>query len=426
MYFGSRDMPVRLLRQEMAKEQPLLPGSWWVVGCSFRYLAIFLLSILFSIAFYCNREGRLFQRRLESFSSVQIHGVLASNCNLFAGTWVYDNKSLPLYKDSNCSFMFDDLACEKYGRKDLDYQYWRWQPDNCDLPKFGAKALLDKLRDKRLVFVGDSLNRNQWVSLVCLIESSIPSSLMKSRSLKGSLYSFNAKEYNATIDFYWAPLLVESNSDDPSNHHLSDRAVRVESIAKHAKHWADADILIFNSYLWWKVATMKVFQESLENSTAVYKEMESRKCYEMALKTWSKWVLGNVDGNKTRLFWMSMSPPHTLSSNWGRPHDELKCYNETQPITKEELRGSESDPEMMRSTERAVESLHGRGVKIDLLNITGLTEYRKDGHPTVYRKQWRPLTQEQLANPLTYADCTHWCLPGVPDVWNHLLYTYLV
>lgn len=43
-----------------------------------------------------------------------------------------------------------------------------------------------------MVFVGDSLNRNQWVSMVCLLGSVIPSSL-KSMETNGSLMSFKAK-----------------------------------------------------------------------------------------------------------------------------------------------------------------------------------------------------------------------------------------
>jgi len=66
------------------------------------------------------------------------------------------------------------------------------------------------------------------------------------------------KEYNATIEFYWAPLLVESNSDDPVNHRVDERTVRVHAIEKHAKYWTDADILVFNTFLWWRRRAMNV------------------------------------------------------------------------------------------------------------------------------------------------------------------------
>jgi hypothetical protein len=58
--------------------------------------------------------------------------------------------------------------------------------------RFDAIRLLERLRNKRLVFVGDSVNRNQWVSLVCMVEASIPDDRLKTRIFNGSLISFKA------------------------------------------------------------------------------------------------------------------------------------------------------------------------------------------------------------------------------------------
>ena len=65
------------------------------------------------------------------------------------------------------------------------------------------------------------------------------------------VYSLYLQEYNATIEFYWAPFLLESNSDDAIVHRISDRVVRKGSINKHGRHWKNVDIIVFNTYLWW-------------------------------------------------------------------------------------------------------------------------------------------------------------------------------
>uniref|UniRef100_M8C4S1 Trichome birefringence-like C-terminal domain-containing protein n=1 Tax=Aegilops tauschii TaxID=37682 RepID=M8C4S1_AEGTA len=102
---------------------------------------------------------------------------------------------------------------------------------------------------------GGLLNQNQWESTVCLVSSAIPSrdqkSLAKLVGPNGSLNVFTAAEYNATVEFYWAPFLVSSNSDDPQAHSVVDRVIAWLSIAKHTRHWRAAHFLIFNTYIWW-------------------------------------------------------------------------------------------------------------------------------------------------------------------------------
>jgi hypothetical protein len=59
--------------------------------------------------------------------------------------------------------------------------------------------------------------------------------------------------------------------------------------------------------------------------------------------------------------------------------------------------------------------LHG----VNMLNVTQMTAQRKDGHLSVYLSPSRPA-------PRYKQDCSHWCLPGVPDTWNELLYALVM
>ncbi|KAL0347516.1 UNVERIFIED_CONTAM: protein trichome birefringence-like 34 [Sesamum calycinum] len=412
----------------------------WKIGFNSHYAAVgFFLIALVSAALYLTSEnGGILQARdsqqparteeeIRLYNEEGIAGTdSVGRCNLFSGRWVYDNlsSSYPLYKEANCSFMPDEFACEKYGRKDFKYQNWRWQPHDCDLPRFNGTALLEKIRGKKLVFVGDSLNRNQWASMLCLIESSIQQSSPKLVNRDGNMFIFQATDYNATIGFYWSPFLVESNSDDPYRHHVKDRIIRITAIEKHAKHWTDADILVFNSFMWWLEPTMTLLWGSFSSPDAIYKRVEMRlRLYEMALNTWAEWLEININRTKTKLFFMSISPYHYHGESWDVPQN---CYNETEPIMKETYWGIATDRDMMRIVNSTIQKLETRGLRIEFLNVTNLSDYRKDAHPSIYKKLHQPPSQEQLADPKSYSDCVHWCLPGVPDTWNYILYSYII
>uniref|UniRef100_A0A1J3E7L8 Protein trichome birefringence-like 35 n=1 Tax=Noccaea caerulescens TaxID=107243 RepID=A0A1J3E7L8_NOCCA len=339
-------------------------------------------------------------------------------CDVFSGKWVFDNSSYPLHTESECPYMSDQLACQKHGRPDLDYQHWRWQPHACNLKTWNVTEMWEKLRGKRLMFVGDSLNRGQWISMVCLLQSVIPRE-KQSMSPNAPLTIFRAEDYNATVEFLWAPLLVESNSDDPVNHRLDERIIRPDSVLKHASKWQHADILIFNTYLWWRQDPVKIRWSSEEEGSC--EEVKGAEGMEMAMNAWADWVSNNVDPNTKRVFFVTMSPTHQWSREWN-PGSQGNCYGEQKPIEEESYWGSGSDLRTMRMVERVLKRL---GPKVSVVNITQLSEYRKDGHPSVYRKFWEPLNQDRLNNPASYSDCTHWCVPGVPDVWNQLLFHFL-
>lgn len=401
------------------------------------YILPLFVYIVFATVFYSEDFDSLFNKlensnttninkTTENIKNVKLPFSIGDNneeeCDLFSGKWVWDKENRPLYEESECPYIQSQLTCQASGRPEKDYQHWRWQPHGCSLPSFNATLMLETLRGKRMMFVGDSMNRGQFESMVCLVHKLIPQNA-KSFVTNGSLTIFRAKDYNATIEFYWAPFLLESNSDDPVAHRISDRVVRRGSIDKHGKYWKGVDIMVFNTYLWWMPGpNIKILQGSFDDEVKNIVELSMEEAYRVAMKSMLRWTRKNMDPKKTRVFFTSMSPFHHISIDWGA-EPNTNCYNQTTMIEDPTYWGTDSKKSIMKVIR---EVLSKSKVPITFLNITQLSNYRKDAHVSIYKKQWTPLTPEQLANPISYADCVHWCLPGLQDTWNELLFSKLL
>ncbi|KAL6905972.1 hypothetical protein ACP4OV_003573 [Aristida adscensionis] len=346
------------------------------------------------------------------------------SCDLSAGRWVFDNETVPAYREKECSFLTAQVTCLANGRPDDLWQYWRWQPSNCSLPTFDARRFMEAMRGKRMMFVGDSLNRNQWMSLVCLVQSILTKGRKKVVK-RGSLAVFHAKEYRATLEFYWAPFLVESNSDNPNFHSIDERIIRPERIESHAKYWKDVDYLIFNTYIWWmNTADMKVRRPD-SRYWSENDEVPRIEAYGRVFKTWSDWLEENIDPARTTVFFMTISPLHISPDRWGNPNG-IKCVKETLPYMNYSAPlDLYHDMRLPNLVAKVAASM--KRVPVTLIDITRMSDYRKDAHTSLYSiRQGKLLTPKQKAQPEKYADCIHWCLPGVPDVWNQILYTRIL
>jgi hypothetical protein len=53
-------------------------------------------------------------------------------------------------------------------------------------------------------------------------------------------------------------------------------------------------------------------------------------------------------------------------------------------------------------------------VPVTILNVTLMGAFRSDAHIGIW------------SHPSTILDCSHWCLPGVPDAWNELIFSHLL
>ncbi|CAL5393553.1 unnamed protein product [Camellia sinensis] len=345
--------------------------------------------------------------------------VIEDGCNVFEGKWVWDNVSFPVYGES-CPYLVKQVTCRKNGRPDSFYQNWRWQPHACQLPRLNALKLLEVLRDKRLMFVGDSIQRGMFESMVCLVQSVIPEG-KKSLQRIPPRKIFTAEDFNATIEYFWAPFIIESNSDNAINHTVRKRLVRLDSIAKHGKQWEGVDILVFESYIWWMY---KPQINATFGSLYDVREYNVTTAYRLAMETWANWIETSIDPNTQKVYFMSMSPTHLWDWEWKPGSHDGNCFNETHPIQDPSYWGTGSNLHIMETVRDVLSQLQ---IDVTFLNVTQLSDYRKDGHTSVYgERRGKLLTKEQRSNPKTFADCIHWCLPGVPDTWNEILYAHIL
>ncbi|PAN25253.1 hypothetical protein PAHAL_4G286900 [Panicum hallii] len=343
-----------------------------------------------------------------------------ASCDMFHGHWVRDD-SYPLYPEGSCPHIDEPFDCYLNGRRDLAYQKLRWQPSGCSIPRLNPTDMLERLRGKRLVFVGDSLNRNMWESLVCILRNSVKdkrkvfeASGRREFKTEGS-YSFLFTDYNCSVEFFRSPFLVREWEMQVSDGKKKE-TLRLDLVEQSSPKYKDADFLIFNTGHWWTHEKTALGKDYYQEGNHVYSELNVVDAFHKALLTWSKWIDANVNPKKTTVLFRGYSASHFSGGQW---NSGGSCDKESEPITNEQYLSTY--PPKMSILEDVI---HEMKTPVVYLNITRMTDYRKDAHPSIYRKQ--NLTDEERRSPERYQDCSHWCLPGVPDSWNELLYAQLL
>ncbi|XP_059669870.1 protein trichome birefringence-like 38 [Cornus florida] len=319
-------------------------------------------------------------------------GEAVGGCNLFQGKWVID-LSYPFY--SSCPFIDDEFDCKS--RPDKLYLKYAWKPDSCYLPRFNGYIFLSRLRGKKIMFVGDSLIENQWESLACMIHASLPKTRI-SYVKRDTLSSVIFQDFGVTILLYRSHYLVDIVKEKKG------RVLNLDSI-QGGNSWKGMDMLVFNSWHWWTHKGKSQPWDYVRFGSTLSKDMDRVTAFYKGLTTWARWVDLNVDPFKTKVFFQGISPTHYDGKEWNSRADD--CRSEQQPLT-----GS-TYPAGKPPADTVVKAVLSRMRKpVYLLDITTLSQLRKDAHPSHYGGD-------------SGTDCSHWCLPGLPDYWNQLLYAAL-
>ncbi|KAK3151417.1 hypothetical protein QOZ80_3AG0245600 [Eleusine coracana subsp. coracana] len=338
----------------------------------------------------------------------------ASHCDVYDGSWVFDD-SYPFYTSDSCPFIDEGFSCEANGRTDRSYMKWRWQPKHCNIPRFDARKMLEMLQGKRLVFVGDSLNRNQWESMMCLLRTAIsdPSRIRETRGRritkeKGN-YNFKFLDYNCSVEYHVTHFLVHEGKARIDQKRA--KTLRIDTIDRGSSRWKDADVLVFNTAHWWSHHKTKAGVNYYQEGDHVHRHLDASTAFQRALTTWASWVDRYINPRRTQVFFRSSSPSHFSGGEW---NSGGHCRESTHPLNDTRVRPM---PERNVIVEQVTKQMK---THVSILNITYLSGLRIDGHPSVYGRNAVDLTASSVQ------DCSQWCLPGVPDTWNELLFYHLV
>ncbi|KAG5093827.1 hypothetical protein JHK84_049415 [Glycine max] len=241
---------------------------------------------------------------------------------------------------------------------------------------------------------------------------------------------FNCKLFGRPDSDYlryrWRPL----NCDLPRAPYLVEidvvqgkRILRLEEVDGNGDAWRSADVLSFNTGHWWDHQGSLQGWDYMELGGKYYQDMDRLAALERGIKTWANWVDSNIDSSRTKVFFLGISPSHTNPNEWNSGVTAglttKNCYGETSPIISTGTAYPGVYPEQMRVVDMVIREMSNPAY---LLDITMLSAFRKDAHPSIYSGDLNP---QQRANPTYSADCSHWCLPGLPDTWNELFYTAL-
>ncbi|CAM6098320.1 unnamed protein product [Calypogeia fissa] len=148
-----------------------------------------------------------------------------------------------------------------------------------------------------------------------------------------------------------------------------------------------------------------------QTKQTVHMNMSVGEAFERAMMTVARFVEENMDPAKSQVFFRSYAPVHFRGGTWDHGGH---CNADEKPLQKFPFVWEDRTPSTMISKVMATNVKN----PVNFLNITYLSDLRPDGHSSMY--------QRVPPSPMNHQDCSHWCLPGVPDTWNEILFATLL
>ncbi|KAK8509666.1 hypothetical protein V6N13_093521 [Hibiscus sabdariffa] len=348
------------------------------------------------------------------------NATVAVECDLFVGDWVPD-PSAPAYTNSTCLDIEAHQNCMKNGRPDSGYLHWRWNPRDCELPRFDPEKFLDFMKNKWWAFIGDSISRNHVQSLLCML-SQVEQAVEVYHDEQYKSRRWHFPSHNFTLSVIWTPFLLKADVfEDINGVSSSETQLHLDKLDETwTEQYKNFDYAVIAGGKWYlKTAIYR------ENDTVTgchycpgknLTEMSFEYAYRRALKLVLNFTMDS--SHKAFVFLRTTTPDHFENGEW---FSGGTC-NRTAPFKEGEVDTKDVDAVMrgieMEEFEKAASVGAENRVTLKLLDTTGMSLLRPDGHPGPYR-QFQPFAKDK--NAKVQNDCLHWCLPGPIDSWNDIV-----
>ncbi|GJN22142.1 hypothetical protein PR202_gb09681 [Eleusine coracana subsp. coracana] len=416
------------------KINPPSPKRSAAIGIPIIALLLLALVLLYDLTFSNSYYPRIARAVSSSSLSLPTSPANATTkpswaCDITKGEWVPDAEP-PYYTNLTCPFIDDHQNCMKFGKPSFEFLRWRWRPDGCELPRFDAALFLEAMRGKSVAFVGDSLARNHFKSLLCLLSQeaqpvevgSTPEIDPTGRAVRRD-FRYGNHDFTATL--FWSPFLVKANL---TNETLGQWDIHLDAAdARWAAHVAEFDYVVLSDTNWF--LRRAVFREGGQvvgrNSAAGdgdlrnLTEVPANEAVKAAFRT-ALGAIAATKGFRGKVVVRTVTPAHFENGEWNTGGDCVRTLpfrrdERTLGAVEADFRAAQLDA--VRETEAAFQR---NGAELLVLDITDAMDLRPDGHPSRYGHPPGGSVEGTFV-----VDCLHWCLPGPIDLWNELLFQML-
>ena len=356
-------------------------------------------------------EGRWVHRPFQSPDSVaSLHEQARYKCGQY-------------WSDSR---VLEHFLCGHRSKEDLDVtttiMQWMWVPEMCSLPQSNIqlqhliKNFLSKAQGTSFVFLGDSIMEEQFISIRCLLGEHV----------EKEASNYFVASSNISFTFEKNVLLINTATqrvDDPLRRDLPYSSRGNDSLPptiKSKSYLQDLEKANLEDEKTWENSTQFKSSPSFghlirgSNVTLVFSQGShwhgNLDNYIMMVKDVLKYLQANFGGS--RILFRAIGHGHHGCTTPGI-HLEPKTPRKPDPQEKLDVIRDMSKynwrmfPHWNDIWKYEIDALQDH--RIHFMDISPMTQRRADAHVGFRWEQ----------------DCLHWCLPGVIDYWNYLLFSII-